>query len=379
MAKGSAMGLWRGKKGSSVFYKIANSNSAQKQGIRERNYEPQNPQTSSQAGQRMRMYPAQAVYGAIKEVIQRSWQGTKYGEDARREYLKRALSNPVFPAVEKNMGVVVPGPYQVAKGSLQEFPTVTGDAIIMTSLSYNNMVDYNAPIAEFSSNLLSLNSALKEGDQLTFIACVSNPGSFGFKWVISSVIIDSESDADLDPSFEPFHSAHLDLTYRDDSLAFVVNEAYDVVTYASCVIVSREGSTPLRSNATLACNFNVGDMPNYYSIEAINRAKISYMKKSTERTNSDWPADPVDDGGGDSGELYYNISVSTESEGGTVSTSPADGRIIRGSSITLNAVASSGYYFAGWYVGEEQISRQASYTFVPTSNMTIVGDFRLNG
>lgn len=373
------MGLWRGKKGSSVFYKIANSNSAQKQGIRERNYEPQNPQTSSQAGQRMRMYPAQAVYGAIKEVIQRSWQGTKYGEDARREYLKRALSNPVFPAVEKNMGVVVPGPYQVAKGSLQEFPTVTGDAIIMTTLSYNNMVDYNTPIAEFSSNLLSLNSALKEGDQLTFIACVSNPGSFGFKWVISSVIIDSESDADLDPSFEPFHSAHLDLTYRDDSLAFVVNEAYDVVTYASCIIVSREGSTPLRSNATLACNFNVGDMPSYYSIEAVNRAKISYMKKSTERTNSDWPADPVDDGGGDSGELYYNISVSTESEGGTVSTSPADGRIIRGSSITLNAVASSGYYFAGWYVGEEQISRQASYTFVPTSNMTIVGDFRLNG
>ena len=104
MAKGSAMGLWKGKKGSSVFYQIKNTNSAQKQGIRERNYEPANPKSARQASQRMRMYPAQAVYGVLKDTIERSWQGVKYGQMTRQAYLKSALRSEFYPFVSKSDG-----------------------------------------------------------------------------------------------------------------------------------------------------------------------------------------------------------------------------------------------------------------------------------
>lgn len=59
MAKGSAMGLWRGKKGSNVFYKIANSSNGQQQGIRQRVFDVANPKTAAQAQQRIKMRAAQ--------------------------------------------------------------------------------------------------------------------------------------------------------------------------------------------------------------------------------------------------------------------------------------------------------------------------------
>lgn len=369
MAKGSAMGLWRGKKGSSVFYKIANSNSAQKQGIRERNYEPQNPQTSSQAGQRMRMYPAQAVYGAIKEVIQRSWQGTKYGEDARREYLKRALSNPVFPAVEKNMGVIVPGPYQIAKGSLQEITCVVGTNIAMTDLRCADFAT-NATIGSVSQSLLDSNSFLKEGDQISIIVCSSNRAGEGFYWEVCSFIIDTSNIDEV----ETLYNGYFSILGQDAGLVVTTDDAS---LYAVGVILSREGSTPLRSSATLACNYTVGDMPNYYSNEAVARAKASYMKKSTERTNSDWPADPSGDGsGGGSDAPYFYITVQADpSNGGQVTSDATEGRVANGDSVTVQATVNPMYSFTGWYVGDTRVSSSNQYTFFPSRDTTLVAKF----
>ena len=289
MAKGSAMGLWKGKKGSSVFYKIANSNSAQKQGIRERIYDVANPQSSAQAGQRMRMYPAQAVYGAIKEVIERSWQGIKYGEGARREYLKGALRAPVFPAIAKGMGIVVPGPYQIAKGTLQEYRQSFDDDgnFIINMPAASAVGSDDGTLADFSVALLSANPQLRDGDQIAFVICYNPTGSTiypSFVWQVVSFELNTGSTQALSELLPPY--VELATTTTQMSLS----SAGGATFWAAAMILSREATTPLRSNATLVCRIN--NMQAWYSATAIEEARKSYMKpESTAQV--DWPADPI--------------------------------------------------------------------------------------
>lgn len=289
MAKGSAMGLWKGKKGSSVFYKIANSNSAQKQGIRERIYDVANPQSAAQAGQRMRMYPAQAVYGAIKEVIERSWQGIKYGEAARREYLKGALRQPVFPAISKGFGIVVPGPYQIAKGSLQEYrQSFDNNGSFIVEMPAASAVAWeDGTIADLSVALLSANPQLANGDQLAFVICYNPTGSTlypSFVWQVVSFELDTAS-TQLISELLP---ANMELTALTSGLELSLSGNAEF--WAAAMIISREAATPLRSNATLVCRFDI--MQEWYSAAAIEAAKKSYMKPETT-AQVDWPADPI--------------------------------------------------------------------------------------
>ena len=290
MAKGSAMGLWKGKKGSSVFYQIKNSNSLQKQGVRERNYEPANPQTASQAGQRMRMYPAQAVYGAIKSVIERSWQGVKYGQMSRQEYLKGALRAPVFPAVSKGYGVVVPGPYQIAKGTLQEFRQsfdASGNFVVEMPAASAVGSDVDT-VADFSVALLSANPQLKNGDQLAFVICYDPTGSDNypsFVWQVASFELDTANTQlliDLLPG-------HMEIVANTQNL--MVSAQGGAEFWAAAMIISREADTPLRSNATLVCRIDI--MQEWYSAAAKETAKKSYMKAESA-ARVDWPADPIE-------------------------------------------------------------------------------------
>lgn len=289
MAKGSAMGLWKGKKGSSVFYKIANSNSAQKQGIRERIYDVANPQSSAQAGQRMRMYPAQAVYGAIKEVIERSWQGIKYGEAARREYLKGALRSSVFPAIAKGMGVVVPGPYQIAKGSLQEYrQSFDANGSFIVDMPAASTVSWeDGTIADLSVALLSANPQLANGDQLAFVICYNPTGSTtypSFVWQVVSFELDTASTQALNELLP----SYMELVASANSLEIALSGG--ATFWAAAMIISREATTPLRSNATLVCRIDI--MQPWYSAAAVEEARKSYMKpESTAQV--DWPADPI--------------------------------------------------------------------------------------
>lgn len=289
MAKGSAMGLWKGKKGSSVFYKIANSNSAQKQGIRERIYDVANPQSSAQAGQRMRMYPAQAVYGAIKEVIERSWQGIKYGEAARREYLKGALRASVFPAIAKGMGVVVPGPYQIAKGSLQEYRQSfdTNGSFIIDMPAASAVASDDGTLADLSVALLSANPQLANGDQLAFVICYNPTGSTlypSFVWQVVSFELDTKSTQALSELLP----ANIELAVSTQNMT--ISAAGGATFWAAAMILSREATTPLRSNATLVCRIDI--MQQWYSASAIEEARKSYMKPETT-ARVDWPADPI--------------------------------------------------------------------------------------
>lgn len=389
MAKGSAMGLWKGKKGSSVFYQIKNSNSLQKQGVRERNYEPANPQTVKQAGQRMRMYPAQAVYGILKSVIERSWQGVKYGQMSRQEYLKRALRSDIFPAVEKGDGVIVPGPYQIAKGTLQEYAAyVEGTGAIRIPIFCGDGNNWDTPLDQFSTDVLENNRGLREGDQITIICCHTNVDGDGFYWDIASCILDTtNSDTVMGDVWAKIASNQNECVTNHAGIR-LISENY--LYMAAACIISRESETPQRSTAFLACDYVRGGMPNYYSTEAIARAKRSYMRPLSV-IETDWPADPDDAGGGDSTIVYTVTQVTLNEQGqesavagGTVS---GGGSYLPGEIVNLVATADAQHTFQGWFpdkanaiAGTNRISSAAVFAFTAgdvsvVTQTTIVGKF----
>jgi hypothetical protein len=289
------MGLWKGKKGSSVFYRIANSNSAQKQGIRERAYEIANPRTTSQAGQRMKLLPAQRVYGVLKPIISRGWQGVEYGVESKQEFLKRALKLTTgYPFLEKDSSVVVPGAYQISKGILQQVftqPSTEGDADIHeTSL---RIVSSGAEetMGQIFKGLLIGSPFLRDGDQITIVGCYqSNNGEI--TWDYFSFIIDTTST--VVPSEQPdFEGTGGVFYWKVDS----TNGKINIVTtqtfmLASAVIISRlSDGEYLRSTSVLAINDSAGGMGNYYSGAAYRRARSSYMNPTRTQV-TDWPVEP---------------------------------------------------------------------------------------
>lgn len=289
MAKGSAMGLWRGKKGSSVFYKIKNSNSAQKQGIRERVYEVSNPKSSAQASQRMKMAPAQAFFNALSDILNRGAQGTKYGGLTRQEFMSYALKMTTgFPFVQKGESLVVPGAYRIAKGSLGDIKLDHwSNNNSQTQCYFTNAVgtltDWTSDATVTADDLaVYTNGGGQEGDQITFVACVYNGNSFAYGFASFFARIG-----------ETIPTIHVNGTYNIswDGASLGMTNVQGVVFAGAGIIISRLGANNeyMRSNSIFAVN--EPKLTDWFAPSAQGRARASYM--STSKTKStNWPVEP---------------------------------------------------------------------------------------
>lgn len=289
MAKGNFNGLIRGKLGNSVFYKIKNSNNSQKQGIRERVREVSNPQSSAQASQRMKMLPAQRFANVLRPVIERGFEGVKYGAMSRQQFMKYALAmTEGFPAVSKDDPNIYPGKYLVSKGSLPVVACelIEADVLLGTSLGCDNTsAQWDGTIGGFSRSLLEKNGWLQEGDQITAIAGVVSDQTLGINspiiWVTKSFIIDTLNTEEMEVSGDLWFDANItQLRCGTDLDCFA----------AGTVIVSRESTTGghLRSTQSLVVSTVYNEL---FTSAAINEARKSYMKKNAA-LNSDWPVVP---------------------------------------------------------------------------------------
>lgn len=284
MAKGSAMGLWRGKKGSSVFFKIKNSSNGQKQGIRERVYEVSNPKSSSQAGQRMKMLPAQRFLGALSSVITRGFEGVEYGQASRQKFMQYALKMQTgYPAVEKDSNKVWPGEYLISRGQLPEVGVTidTAGTLAVSTLNFSGE-PADSSVAEFSKCLLEGNSWLNEGDQITIVTCEADDAGGLLDAVpiykVNSFILDKAGTTRI---------PHVTVTAG----ALGVTPSLEAFI-AAAVIVSREGNNGqhLRSNAIMTMNKAYAD--ELFSSERYAAARKSYMNTATSAADTDWPVEP---------------------------------------------------------------------------------------
>lgn len=303
MAKGTAMGLWRGKKGSTVFYKLTNSNNAQKQGIRERVYEVANPQSNGQATQRAKLLPAQRVAGVIREIVERGWQGVDYGSKSRSEFLKRALSmKSGYPFIVKDDDRIVPGAYQITKGTLSAIQCTYDDSFLVNTNILLGEGAFNT-WGEVFQAMIDHNANIQEGDQITIVVCASSSSTTqgqldaNYEWSYASTFVDS-SNTDLVST--PLGSGVSYFGVEEGSggesgyitvSTTPIGVPSSLAIAAVAVIVSRLGDSGqyLRSTAKLLLNEDL--LSDWFSSSQQRRARESYQTANASVANTNWPVD----------------------------------------------------------------------------------------
>lgn len=290
MAKGSFLGVKRGKIGDVVGYQVTNSADKDKQGWRPYQPKVRNPQSDGQMVQRCKMAAVNNLYRALKDVIKRGFENHKYGDDSRRAWLKVALGQDFST-----------GPWMV-KGSMQPVPIktvpITVGSLPPVSVTYDtNLTRFvtNIPVDDEPTDVAGLSSLFiaagyQEGDQVTIIQGWV-PLRLAFAWRVKSFYIDTTdttSLSDLGISALGYQVGSVD--YLE---LLISNQQADALAIA----VSRDGeNVNLRSTSYAATDPTTVDAV-YYGDAMYEMAKRSYMNTSAT-LSTNWPLDPGSEGGG---------------------------------------------------------------------------------
>lgn len=272
-----------GKLGNLVYYKLKNSATGQRQGIREYVANPSNPQTDGQLAQRVKMTAVVNCYRAFREVIQRSFEGTEYGQPSYNRWASLA------------MGKQFQGPYLVKDDrrpcpvlgvpmSIGSLPQITGRVSIANSSSvYTNLfigagADLST-VGSLSQALLSYNDFLQLGDQLTVCVVSRTPDQ-------QAATLSGTYSFYLNPdNTAPLSSVAGCTFYIGNDRLGVEDGSAELA--AVCFILSREGSH-LRSTSYWITTYVYDE---WFADVPESEAIPTYRKASASRS-SDWPVDP---------------------------------------------------------------------------------------
>lgn len=299
MAKGSFLGVKRGKLGDAVGYNVTNSNNKDTQGWRV--YQPvvSNPQTDGQIDQRVKMAAANNLYRALKPIIQRGWQNHKYGDESRRAFLRRAMGSEfVGPYLPKGSTLAVPiEGVPITYGSLP--PVVVdcpGAGVLPVLLSVVTPDGTTTDtMGDISTHFITSGMA-QAGDQVTFV----------LGWIpdTTNYVVYREISFIIDPTDVRTTEEGIGVTFSTSVIEDMGRLAIDVFTdfdysgYDYCFLcaVSRNGDTAnLRSYAEFAMTDSFRAMF-YGNQQQDAAARRSYRKQQSADTN--WPLVPGGEGGG---------------------------------------------------------------------------------
>lgn len=305
MAKGNAIsGNITGKKGSSVFYKLSNSNNKVSQGLREYTAEVTNPKTTAQAQQRMKLQPATNFYRGLMEVLDHSFEGQKYGGRNHSYFMRLAIGNGDginYPFLLKGDTNFVPGSYIVAKGSLGKMK-VLGIRKIDATNGYEAQMnidlndDGNESFDIWITQSLYANRKVRRGDQITGIFCYRNTAGRYYP-VVRRLVLDP-SKYSSQRTYDVFTEAGMMISEEAIRPIKQWNESrsqYDPLTLdtmvAAAVILSRPtknssgGVTWRRSSSRMYLTPEFQAM--FQNQELYQQALASYIQ-SEPTANSEW-------------------------------------------------------------------------------------------
>lgn len=278
-----------GRTGDKVFYQIKGTK--MRQGMRI--YQPvvTNPNTIGQLLQRVKVAPTQNLYRALKSVIDRSFQGKKYGNASRLRFLSLAMTQSQHPWLIKGNKEAVPFPTLISEGSLVPITisgiTASNDATIanaaITDLGVDNG-NLDGHIGGLSASLIANNTDIQEGDQIAIVFCAMYGQSFVYR--VIDFLVDTSST-------ETFSSIGITALGQGSVLYIGLSSALaaDEHLVAAAVIQSRKsGDTWLRSTAKLAINRDY--ISHYFDISAYGEAISSYLSSDG---SVDWPVVEVAD------------------------------------------------------------------------------------
>lgn len=128
-----------------------------------------NPQSYDQGTQRAIFSAAAKFYARMKQVLDHSWEGIKYGNPSQSEFMRLAIKAGIGTSLEKGASAY-PLNYPISRGSLPSIawvglphiPQTSVAARFASALVLSNMGD---PVSQFAK----LNGLIN-GDQISFVA-----------------------------------------------------------------------------------------------------------------------------------------------------------------------------------------------------------------
>lgn len=294
MAKGSPFTTFTGKLGQTVGFIIKNSESKQVQGIRAYQAVVSNPKSALQSNQRLMLKPLNNMAKSMKEVIERGFEGVKYGAQSRQKFLSLNMAADAFkgPFVVKGTEAAVPGPVIISQGSLVPVgvtlssPSSSQHFVISDLFLGRERPEQNWGAC--SRALIANNTNIQDGDQLTFIYVIRVADTFVYR-VFSKVVDTTSTDVIGGASGGSIWWEQYSPTGSSYSLAIFGRLADDETLVAGACIQSRDGDTQhLRSTSYLVVSDDIA--AEYQSAEALAAAIASY---GASGGSNDWPTEKI--------------------------------------------------------------------------------------
>lgn len=189
------LGYARGKVGDLVFARRLGQ-----QTTRAYNSNPRDAKTRSQVTQRVKIANVIAMYRALKNVCNHSFEGLGVGQSNYNAFVKANLTgNQVSLTKEAaSLGACIVAPYLISRGSLASIVVEGTGEDAVTNISVGNLtISGTTTIGDFAKAVVANNAGIEHGDQLTYVSCVqqtdANTGNPVVVSGIYEVTLDSNS------------------------------------------------------------------------------------------------------------------------------------------------------------------------------------------
>lgn len=180
------LGYARGKVGDLVFARRLGQ-----QTTRAYNSSPKDAKTRSQVTQRVKMANVIAMYRALKNICNHSFEGLNVGQTSYSAFVKANLTgNKVSLTKEAaSFGACVVAPYLISRGSLPSIQVEGTGADAVTNISVGSLtISGTTTIGEFADALVANNAGIEYGDQLTYVSLVQQTdANSGYPIVVAGI------------------------------------------------------------------------------------------------------------------------------------------------------------------------------------------------
>ena len=286
MAKATGLqSQFRGKVGNVIGYLTKNRAGRYEQTVK--SYQPvvANPQSYAQALARVPIGPVQRVCSALLPLIQRGFEGTAYGDPSKSEFLSYNLKYFRGPFMVKGAVEVPPGPMLITKGSLASVSVAEIDSRIDTGIISFDLECRSLPAnptkGDIADELLTRNSWLVRGEQLTFILVYLVNGEYQYRY--ESLFLDP-NDTAMPRGILQYLQAYTDL------VSFSADDFPSGVQFAAagCIRSQSYGESSFKRSTTF---LTISPTLYLYNDDAAVRNAVASYR--TGEDPEDWEDDPT--------------------------------------------------------------------------------------
>lgn len=310
--RGGVTGFARGRAGNYVYAVMpgsATKSGSREQIVRQAPDGVNNPKTTAQSLQRMKVGPAQRFYNAFKELLSNAFQSVAYGNPSRRYFLSEAMKAE-GPYLQKSVDRFIPAEYLFSDGSLPSVPYAERDAFFDSGFLVTGIIPGGNTTTVTAQQLASA-LGVDVNTQISIVVVTNNNGIFEPHYIGFS---DRKTIGDLPAgSYQKMAASETSpVGFNLDRLGLP-----EINIVAQAIVLSKQdaGGKWLRSRQFMLVNDDLYSQ--LYSEDAFNAAVLSYSETgSANALPSSW---------------YYNLGLANQ---------PFPGRIIVG----MNP---AGYYVTG--------------------------------